>query len=464
MRVLTTIRKAEYAELVALFFIQGAAAGMWLVPLTGVLEAHGLGMLRPYGYAATGLAAFISPLIFGAMADRHVSPVKVLRGLALGTTVMATAVSSAINAHWNVWLVLALIQIYSLCAAPLISIASTIIFARLADSQKEFGPIRGMYTLGWIVGCWVISGLGADRSTHAGYAASITWLAVAGFTFFLPPLEVPPSVQSLTLRQRLGWDALTLLKNPDHRVVFFTVGLLAIPIGAFYPYTPPNLRELGLQHTTAWMSLGQVTELIMMFSLGALLAKWRLKWIFVLGLGFTVLRFLLCAVGGKFFLLAGVFLHGASFVPRIHHRSNLPRPTHRPLLACARAGIVYTGKQRFGESVGLPERRRVVRRMHRRRRNALDLVLERPRRRLDRGVGLFPGGLSWAIAAGEPIEKRRLKEINHVREAHPSTSRYPREFQKALFVLQRQLPAAGNFWELWPRARLGIYEDDPTLV
>src|SRR6185312_17473865 len=97
VRVLTTIRKAEYSELVALFFIQGAAAAMWLVPLTGVLGAHGLDQLRPFAYAATGLAAFISPLIFGAMADRHVSPVKVLRGLAFGTALMITIVSHAIG-------------------------------------------------------------------------------------------------------------------------------------------------------------------------------------------------------------------------------------------------------------------------------------------------------------------------------------------------------------------------------
>jgi len=315
VRVLTTIRKAEYAELVALFLIQGAAAAMWLVPLTGVLDAHGLGMIRPYAYAATGLAAFISPLIFGAMADRHVSPIRVLRGLAFATAVMVTVVSSAIQAGWNPWLVLALIQVYSLCAAPLLSISSTIIFARLADSQKEFGPIRGMYTLGWMVGCWTISALGADRSTHAGHAAAVTWLIVAGFTFFLPPLETPPAVEHLTLRQRLGWDALTLLKNPDHRVVFITVALLAIPLAAFYPFTPPRMRELGLQHTSAWMSLGQVTELIGMFALGALLAKWRLKWIIVLGLGFSVLRYVFCAMNSKLWLLAGVFLHGASFVP-----------------------------------------------------------------------------------------------------------------------------------------------------
>lgn len=313
LRVLTTIRKAEYAELVGLFFIQGAAAAMWIVPLTGVLAAHGYEMIRPYAYAATGVAAFISPLIFGAIADHHVSPVKVLRSLALATAVMITIVSSAIQAGWNPWLVLALIQCYSLCASPLISIASSIIFARLADSQKEFGPIRGMYTFGWMVGCWIVSALNADQSPRAGYAGAATWLVVAGFTFFLPPLETPKAAQHLTLRQRLGWDALSLLKHPDHRVVFLTVALFAIPLAGFFPYSPPNMRELGLKHTSAWMTLGQLTEMISMFSLGALLSRWRLKWIFVTGLSFGVLRFLLCAFNRRLLLLAGVFLHGPSF-------------------------------------------------------------------------------------------------------------------------------------------------------
>lgn len=315
MRVLTTIRKAEYAELVALFFLQGAAAAMWLVPLTSVLESHGLSSIRAYAYAATGLAAFISPLIFGAMADRHASPVKVLRGLAVATAVMIAAVSAAIQAEWNPWLILGLIQIYSLCASPLISISSSIIFARLADSQKEFGPIRGMYTLGWMVGCWTVSLLNADQSTRAGYTGAVTCLIVAGFTYFLPPLETPPTAEHLTLRQRLGWDALALLKNPDHRVIFLTVASQAITIAPFYPYSPPRMRELGLQHTAAWMTLGQVSEIICMFTLGTLLTKWRLKWVVTMGLSFTVLRFALCAFKSKFTLLAGVFLHGASFVP-----------------------------------------------------------------------------------------------------------------------------------------------------
>ena len=52
--VLRTIRKAEYAELVALFFLQGAALGMWFVPLSTVLDAHGLHAIKPFAFAAYG--------------------------------------------------------------------------------------------------------------------------------------------------------------------------------------------------------------------------------------------------------------------------------------------------------------------------------------------------------------------------------------------------------------------------
>jgi len=60
------------------------------------------------------------------------------------------------------------------------------------------------------------------------------------------------------------------------------------------------------------MTLGQVTEIIFMFTLGAMLAKWRLKWIFAAGLGFGVLRFALSAINGKAWLLAGVVLLAAT--------------------------------------------------------------------------------------------------------------------------------------------------------
>jgi MFS family permease len=111
----------------------------------------------------------------------------------------------------------------------------------------------------------------------------------------------------------LGWDAVGLLRNPDHRVVLITVALYSIPLAAFYPFTPPHLQALGFRHTAAWMSLGQVTEVMSLLALGGLLGRWRLKWIFVLGLAFGVVRFLLCALDQPVWLVAGVLAHGASF-------------------------------------------------------------------------------------------------------------------------------------------------------
>lgn len=312
-RVLSTIRRAEYVELTILFFIQGAALGMWFVPLSTVLDAHGMHDIKPFAFATSALASFISPLIFGAMADRHASPVKVLRWLSLATAVAMALASTAIQLRWNPWLVLALIQLHALCSSPTWSISSTIVFARLADAKKEFGPIRAMATIGWMAGCLLVSALGADNSTLAGYGGAVTWLIVAAFSFFLPALETPKVVENLTWAQRFGFDALTLLRNRDHRVVFITTALFAIPLAGFYPYTPPHLSELGLEHTTAWMSLGQITEIIAMFSLGALLLHWRLKWIFACGLAFGVLRFAACALGTKAGVITGVILHGCSF-------------------------------------------------------------------------------------------------------------------------------------------------------
>src|SRR5262249_45754632 len=116
-----------------------------------------------------------------------------------------------------------------------------------------------------------------------------------------------------TWSERLGWDALRLLRHPDHRVVLVTAALYSLPLAAFYPFTPPHLQDLGFRRVAAWMSLGQVTEIVSMVCLGALFGRWRLKWIFVAGLSFGVLRFLLCSLNRPGWVLMGILVHGFSF-------------------------------------------------------------------------------------------------------------------------------------------------------
>jgi len=312
--MLRTLRKAEYAELMILYFIQAAAMGIWFVPLGTILDANGLHLIKSYAYAATALAAFISPLMFGAMADRQTPPAQVLRWLATGTAVALLGIGGALQWHWNPWLVLLLIQIFSVAYAPMFSISTALVLARLADAKKEFGAVRSLATIGWMAGAILVGALSLDRSPLTVCLGATVWLLVAVFTYFIPALEVPPSAKFLSWYERLGLDALTLLKDRDTRVVFLTTTLFNIPLCAFYPYAPTHLQALGFGHTTAWMALAQVTEMISMFTLAHLLHKWRWKWIFAAGLGFGVLRFALSGLNTNSFLLLGISLHGVSFV------------------------------------------------------------------------------------------------------------------------------------------------------
>jgi nucleoside transporter len=305
--------KLEFTELGALFFLQWMGMAAWMVPLTLVLNAHGLQSIQPFAFATGALGAMVSPLFFGAMADRAAAPTRVLRWLSVATATAMALASAAVQWGWPPGVVLALIQWLALCAAPTTSISTAIAMARLPDPKRQFGPVRAMGTFGWMAGCWLVSALGADDSTRAGFVGAVLWVGMAAFTFLLPDIAPPRSAQHLTVRQRLGLDALSLLKQSDHRVVYLSATLFTIPLAAFYPYTPPQLRELGLERTSAWMSLGQTTEIVAMFTLGALLTRWRLKWILGLGLGFGLLRYLFCAAHETGWLLAGIVLHGVTY-------------------------------------------------------------------------------------------------------------------------------------------------------
>jgi nucleoside transporter len=311
--VLRESRVIEFAELSGLFFLTAMAMGAWFVPLGPVLEAHGLGALRPFAFATSGTAALVSPLLFGALADRHLGPARVLRWLALATAGAITLAATAMRLRAGPIVVLALIQLHALCSAPTWSLASSIVLGRLRDAPREFGPIRALATVGWMAGCWAVSALQADSSTVACYTAAGVWLVVAGYTRRLPNPPALESVGGRTLKQRLGLDALALLRQRDHRVVFVTAALFYVPLAGFYPFTPTHLRQLGMEHTAAWMTLGQISEIIAMLGLAHVLGRVRLKWTLATGLGFGLLRYGLCALDGKGWVLLGLSLHGFAF-------------------------------------------------------------------------------------------------------------------------------------------------------
>ena len=306
--------RGERVRLAVLFFLHAQAAGMWGLAMSHVLRTHGLERIVPYTFACAAVAAMISPLILGSLADQHIPANRLLRWLAVGTALFLGLTSLAIERGWGRWPVLTLLQMQSLCAAPMWGITTTIILARLREPDREFGPIRVWGTIGFMAGGWLTSFvLMADSSTRAGFAASALWLGIAAYSFTLP--EVPPLGGGMvrSWRDVLGLPALALLAHRDHRVVFLTSALLSAPLAAYFPFAALHLGDAGVHKIAAAFSLGQITEIIAMYGLAGVLSRVRLKWIFLTGIGFGAVRFALFALDTKAGLIAGIVLHGLCY-------------------------------------------------------------------------------------------------------------------------------------------------------
>lgn len=307
-------RRFERAELATLFFINAGAMGMWLVPFGNVLATHGYSRIIPYGYACSGVAAFISPMIFGALADQRIPPARLLRWLSIGCAAFLALTFFAIEKGWRSETVLGALQCYAIFAAPTFGLATSIVMARLREPEREYGPIRAWATFGWMAsGCIVSWVLRADTSTLSGFAAAATWLLGACWTYALPAVPPGDFRAGRTWRDVFGLEALELFTHRDHRVVFIIAALFNIPMAAFYPYTPLHLRAVGIEQATAAMALGQISEIIAMYALARLLAGGRLKPVFLAGIAFGVLRYALFATNAKLWMLVGVSLHGFAF-------------------------------------------------------------------------------------------------------------------------------------------------------
>jgi len=298
-----------------MYFIVGHALGLWTINLSSVLKGHGYGnRVIDNVWCTSAIAAIISPLIVGALADQRYSSERVLRWLGLGAATFLCALFYGIHERWHWSVILLLAQIHALWSAPSFGLATSLVISRLADAKSQFGPIRFWATLGWMLAGPVVSYvLVSDKRVVSGFAAAGVWLIAIAVTFTLKPMPPPEQKEHRTWRDVLGLEAWSLLRNPDHRVVFFAAALLNIPLAAFYPHTLLHLEDLGVKHPTALMSLAQIMEAVGLLILSSLLTRVRLKWLFLGGIAAGFARYVLYAYNTVPTLCIGIAIHGICF-------------------------------------------------------------------------------------------------------------------------------------------------------
>jgi len=147
---------------------------------------------------------------------------------------MTAVIATAIKDGWNPWLVLALIQIFS-CPTRRCSAFPRARPRAAGKCPEGIRPVRALATVGWMSGALLIGALSLDVRRSRAISAQDSGCSWRG-SHISAGAGNSKSAEHLSWHERLGLDALTLLRDRDTRVVFITTTLFNIPLAAFYPY------------------------------------------------------------------------------------------------------------------------------------------------------------------------------------------------------------------------------------
>lgn len=305
------------AWLWGMFFLLGMSPGFYLPAMTNVLLGMGLdsGVVQ-WAWLAGPVAAILSPVCVGALADNRFAAQKVMGWLGMTSSLLLFGAFWSLELAVSPWWFIGLLFASSLVGVPMWSTLASIAMAHLKVGEREFPVVRLGGTLGWMVAGFVTSYvLMADATPMAGYAGAVVRFLCGMVAFGLP--ATPPMGRSRSLRSSLGFDAFRLLKERDHFVFFVAAGLLSMPLVAFYMWTAVHLKSLGDQRVTATLALGQVSEILAMVVMASLIRRFSVKTLLTAALLLSTLRYGLFAWSGasgtRTGLLIGISLHGMCY-------------------------------------------------------------------------------------------------------------------------------------------------------
>ena len=302
-------------KLSIMMFLQFFIWGAWFVTLGNYLGTTlgftGKQVGLAYGTMAVG--AIVAPFIVGTIADRFFPTQKILALLhLLGGVVMYWAANTI-----SFGTLYGLLVVYALCYAPTLALTTSIAFANMTDQAREFPLVRVLGTIGWIVASVGVGQLKLEGTAVPMQIAAGASIVLGLFCLLLPHTPPPSAGQRFSLRDVLGLDALSLMK--DRSFATFVLGsfLLCIPLQFYYAFTNLYLNEIGLAQPATKMALGQASEILFMVLLPVLLVRLGVKNILLLGMAAWAARYLLFAngdiAGNSWMLYAGILLHGISY-------------------------------------------------------------------------------------------------------------------------------------------------------
>jgi nucleoside transporter len=342
-----------------MMFLQFAIWGAWLPLLWNYLSGHlgfegeRIGEIFMVG----GIGAILGPFIAGQLADRYINTEKFLGICHILGGILIWQLSWIDS--YTLFMVFSLL--YSLIYAPTLALTNSLSFHHLPNRDRDFGKIRLWGTVGWIaVGIGIgqyllhfftptidpgITGEAlAEAKTaviaaqNAGIVMAFKLSAVLGIIMGLYCFTLPATPPNKAEKTNATKKALSEIRMQP----LITLFLIAVPVSCihqfYFVHTAPFVQQVQAgagESIAAWfnsifgvgggglMTLGQMSEIIVLACMPILAVKWSRKALLSIGLAAYALRFFLFSSVGTVvgtstdaqlgMIIAGILLHGLCF-------------------------------------------------------------------------------------------------------------------------------------------------------
>lgn len=340
-------RTKTYVLSALVMFLTLFAWGVYFVPMGRYLSVAFPGdpNVTGFAYGAGPLAAMVSALVAGWLADKAISARRLFCLLAvvgggLLWLVPMDGYSSVLCGYLGVGKSAStfstLLFCHALCYFAALPLLNAIVLQALGKDSQFFPWFRSSGTIGWIVSgyavglatkVFVLKDAGLDPVIFKIGAVAF---AVAGLIALLlhekadsaqdAKTDVPPPVVSVRLsdgsvEQRSIPQVFILLSDLKFLVFLVFSFLFCIPLALYFTYANTFIASRGVAHPEAIMTIGQYSEIVFLLVLPFAFNYLTAKRALLIGMACWAIRYAIFAKSGdtEWMLITGVALHGLCY-------------------------------------------------------------------------------------------------------------------------------------------------------